>query len=135
MRSIFPRRVNVVSYAVLHHTCRFFLPFFFASGSVLYSKFLYHVEPYCSVEYQSSIAALKKTLRGEASRFLELFFVRWTFYLSFQWVTRQRKNAKNIAKTSSSYFNIERFPCRFVDEYQRLSIDVCTIGNSDKNLA
>ena len=47
----------------------------------------------------------------------------------------EKKNAKIRAKTSSSYFDIERFPCRFVDEYQRLSIDVCMIGNSDTNLA
>ena len=40
------------------------------------------VEP-CRSVYNQSIAALKNTRRGQASRFLGLFFVWWTCYRSF----------------------------------------------------
>ena len=50
----------------------------------------------------------------------------------FLWATQQKKKKTKQWNEDKFfiYFDIERFPCRFVDENQRPSIDICTIRNS-----
>ena len=88
---------------------------------------------------QSSIAALTKRSRQSISFSWAVFFAWWIF-LSL--VIAGHSTGKNTKQWNEDkfiiYFDIEWFPWRFVDEYQRPSIDICTIGNNpelDTNLA
>ena len=65
------------------------------------------------------VVALGCSLRGDL------------FYHLFYWANRQEKNTKQWNEDRFIiYFDIERLPCKFVDENQRPSIDICTIRNS-----
>ena len=87
------------------------------------------VEPHrcCTVKHW----CLDEDIAAMPSRCLGLLFALWTF-LSLVLVGQSTgENTKQWNEDEFIiYFDIERLPCKFVDENQRPSIDICTIRNS-----
>ena len=117
-------------------TAKFFL-WLLSSGSdsVLYSKFLCHVSGSSSriAQCSTSPALLPWRRPVEAKHVVSLgcSLCGGLFIAHSSWSLGRENARNNETKTSSSYFDVEWFPCSLVrGRYPRPSIDVCTIGNS-----